>query len=68
MNAGTKVKAVRDIKGRWTTPDVRAGSKGMIVSASAWSDTYTVTFTGQGLLGRGTVTVKDVAGKDLQRG
>lgn len=67
MNTGTRVKAVRDIKGGWTTPDVRAGSKGVIVDASAWSDRYTVTFTGQGLLGGGSVTVKDVAGKDLQR-
>lgn len=67
MRIGTRVKAVRDIKGGWTTPVVRAGSRGVVVRASAWSGKHIVTFTGQGLLGGGTVTVKDVAGADLRR-
>lgn len=67
MNTGTKVKAVQKIKGGLATADVPAGSKGVIVDASAWSDRYTVTFTGQGFFKGGSVTVKNVAGKDLQR-
>jgi hypothetical protein len=67
MNQGNRVKAAREIKGSgWGSPSVPAGSKGTIVKASMWSNTYTVTFIDVGWSGK-TITIEGVKQADLQR-
>lgn len=66
MRKGDSVTAVREIKGGWGSPSVKAGSRGMIVKDSMWSSTYTVTFTDQGWGGK-SVTVDGVKEADLRR-
>lgn len=66
LNQGHSVKATCDINaGRGDV--VKRGSKGVIVRASSWTPTFTVTFTDQGFFGGKSVTVESVKEDWLER-
>lgn len=67
MNEGNRVELLRDFKGGWGSPTVKAGSKGIVVKTPGmFGSTYTVTFTDQGWSGK-SVTVDGVKQQDLKR-
>ena len=66
LRKGKSVKARHDVKASgWGGDTVKAGSKGVIIAESTWSNKYKVTFTDQGW-GNKDVTVDDLTADDIQ--